>query len=201
MRWNYIHSFPNFNGSAGRMQLLIHGGIEVNSWHYNDVIWARRRLKSTAPWLFTQPFIQSAGQRKHKSSASLAFVTGEFPTQRASKAENVFILWRHHGFRASLYSHRMCPWFQALQFVSDYSSLSVLTFEIARNFDCLFINLLKLKAKKTLVPLGSPRKGSMLWKVWYHHDALRNGLPHNDMQDTAMTMWSINTLYWISNLR
>ena len=41
-------------------------------------------------------------QRKHQSSASLAFVmgnspaTGEFPSQRASNAENVSIWWRHH---------------------------------------------------------------------------------------------------------
>ena len=30
-------------------------------------------------------------QRKHQSSASLAFGTGEFPAQRASNAESVFI--------------------------------------------------------------------------------------------------------------
>ena len=43
-------------------------------------------------------------QRKHQSSALLAFergnspVTGEFPAQRASNAENVSIWWRHHVF-------------------------------------------------------------------------------------------------------
>ena len=44
-----------------------------------------------------------ADQRKHQSSASLAFVRGihrgpggEFPAQMASNAENVSILWRHH---------------------------------------------------------------------------------------------------------
>ena len=42
-------------------------------------------------------------QRKHQSSALLVLgvgnspVTGEFPAQRASKAENVSIWWRHHG--------------------------------------------------------------------------------------------------------
>ena len=41
-------------------------------------------------------------KRKHHSSASLAFmrgiqVTGEFPAQRASNAENVSIWWRHHA--------------------------------------------------------------------------------------------------------
>ena len=54
-----------------------------------------------------------ADQRKYLSSASLAFVrgihryschkgpvtvTGEFPAQRASNAENVNIWWRHYGF-------------------------------------------------------------------------------------------------------
>ena len=44
-----------------------------------------------------------ADQRKHQSSASLAFVqgnspgTGEFPAQMASNAENVSIWRRHHG--------------------------------------------------------------------------------------------------------
>ena len=46
-----------------------------------------------------------ADQRKHQSSASLAFVrgihrgpvgTGEFPAQIARNAENVSIWWRHH---------------------------------------------------------------------------------------------------------
>ena len=42
-----------------------------------------------------------ADQRKHQSSASMAcagksLVTGEFPAQMASNAENVSIWWRHH---------------------------------------------------------------------------------------------------------
>ena len=48
-----------------------------------------------------------ADQRKHQSSASLAFVreftgTGEFLAQAASNAENVAIWWRHHGLDAIL---------------------------------------------------------------------------------------------------
>ena len=40
-----------------------------------------------------------ADQRKHQSSASLAFVpvSGEFPAQMVSNAENVSIWWRHHA--------------------------------------------------------------------------------------------------------
>ena len=36
-----------------------------------------------------------ADQRKHQSSASLAFLR-KFPAQMASNAENVAIWWRHH---------------------------------------------------------------------------------------------------------
>ena len=48
-----------------------------------------------------------ADQRKHQNYASLAVcvgnspVTGEFPAQRASNAENVSIWWRHHPFYCS----------------------------------------------------------------------------------------------------
>ena len=47
-----------------------------------------------------------ANQRKHQSSASLAGnspVTGEFPSQMASNAENVSIWWRHHDGMAMHY--------------------------------------------------------------------------------------------------
>ena len=45
-----------------------------------------------------------ADQRQHQSSAALALggnspVTGEFPAQMASNAENVSIWWRHHEQR------------------------------------------------------------------------------------------------------
>ena len=52
--------------------------------------------------MFTQPFFSVAHQRKHPSTASPGLcagnspVTGEFPAQRASNAENISIWWRHH---------------------------------------------------------------------------------------------------------
>ena len=63
--------------------------------------WARWRLKSPAsPW-FTQPFIrvqikENIKAPRHWPLCGEFTVTGEFPTQRASNAENVSIWWRHH---------------------------------------------------------------------------------------------------------
>ena len=59
------------------------------------------RLKSPALRLFTQPFIQAQINEKIKAPRHWLLeenspVTGEFPTQRASNAENVSIWRRHH---------------------------------------------------------------------------------------------------------
>ena len=59
--------------------------------------WAPWRLKSPPP---ISNVWSGADQRKHQSSAPLAFVRG-IPSQRASNAENAFIWWRHHGMLCS----------------------------------------------------------------------------------------------------
>ena len=45
---------------------------------------------------FYSTVYSDADQRKHQSSASLAFVPDEFPAHLISNAENVSIWWRHH---------------------------------------------------------------------------------------------------------
>ena len=58
----------------------------------------------TSPTIVYSTVYSGADQRKHQSSASLAFcvmnspVTGEFPAQITSNAENVSIWWRHRDF-------------------------------------------------------------------------------------------------------
>ena len=73
--------------------------------HYSDVmmsaIWC---LKSSASRFGYSTVCSGTDQRKHQSSASLDCVreihrwsvTGEFPAQRVSNAENVSIWWRLH---------------------------------------------------------------------------------------------------------
>ena len=41
-------------------------------------------------------------QIKHQRSASLAFVTGEFPAQMDSNAENVSIWWLHYVLNSAI---------------------------------------------------------------------------------------------------
>ena len=65
---------------------------------------ARKRYKSPASPLFTQPFIQVQIKEnikglRHWPLCGNSPVTGEFPAQKASSAEHVSIWWRHHVMR------------------------------------------------------------------------------------------------------
>ena len=66
--------------------------------HYNDVIMSAMASQITSLTIVYSKVYWGADQRKHQSSLTLAFVTvtGEFPTHRASNAENVSIWWCHH---------------------------------------------------------------------------------------------------------
>ena len=79
------------------------GPSAKSSGHYNDVIMGTIASQITSLTIVYSIVYSDADQRKHQSSASLAFVrwihrgTGEFLPQMASYAENVSIWWRHHG--------------------------------------------------------------------------------------------------------
>ena len=97
--------------------------------HYNDVIMGAIASQITCLAIVYSIVYSVADQRKHQSSASLAFVrgshrsaTGEFPAQRASNAENVSIWWRHHVAGSSSYSHKMfLPYYSELFYPSILS--------------------------------------------------------------------------------
>ena len=69
---------------------------------YNDVIMDAMASQITSHTIVYSTVYSGTDQRKHQSSASLAFVrvnspvTGEFPAQRASNAQNVSIWRRRH---------------------------------------------------------------------------------------------------------
>ena len=70
--------------------------------HYCDVVMGVIASQITSLAIVHLTVYSDVDQRKHQSSASLAFVRGihrwpdEFPAQMASNAENVSIWWRHH---------------------------------------------------------------------------------------------------------
>ena len=69
-------------------------------WHYNDVIMGAMTSQITSRtivyWSKKRPKLRVTGLCAGNSP-----VTGEFPAQMASNAENVSIWWRHHGRPAS----------------------------------------------------------------------------------------------------
>ena len=70
--------------------------------YYIDFIMTTMASHITSQTIVYSTVYSGADKKKHQSSASLALCgeftgTGEFPAQRASNAENVFIWWHHHG--------------------------------------------------------------------------------------------------------
>ena len=74
--------------------------------HYSDVIMSTMVSQITSVFFACTTICSHTDERKHQSSTSLAFVRGihwslmnspQFPTQRASNADNVSIWWHHHA--------------------------------------------------------------------------------------------------------
>ena len=95
---------------------------KIGSWtHYDDVI-----MSAMASQIANLANVYSTvySRRRSKKTSKLCVtglcegnlpVTGEFPSQRASDAENVSIWWRHHEARSLLRATalrigRACPW-------------------------------------------------------------------------------------------
>ena len=116
---------------SSRMHLTVAAGaatdhfnmfiLLVISTHYSDVIMGATMSQITNLSIVYSTVYSDADQRKHQSSASLAFVwgnspvTGEFPTQMASNAENVSFWWRHHesllsGLNSGTWGRRKRQW-------------------------------------------------------------------------------------------
>ena len=61
--------------------------------------------------------------------------TGEFPSQMASNAENVFIWWRHHGYK-TLPAHTVKPSNTTSKVADDMLNLNP-PFDIAKKLQLL----------------------------------------------------------------
>ena len=83
--------------------------------HYNDVIMSMMASQITS---LAMVYLTVYSRRRSKKTSKLHVnglcegnspVTGEFPTQRASKAENVFIWWRHHEMSIVAHHNGITP--------------------------------------------------------------------------------------------
>ena len=101
--WNSIH-FP------ASMSVFTVMNTSEYDFHYSDVIMDSMASQITSLTIAYSAVYSGENQRKHQSSASLAFVgnspvTGEFSAQMASNAEIVSIWWRHHAETAGNIHH------------------------------------------------------------------------------------------------
>ena len=90
---------------------------KIKECHYSDVIISAMASQITDVSIVYRTACLGADQRKHTKLRLTGLaeenspVTGEFPAQMASNAENVSIWWRHHGDEWSLWHITQCVWF------------------------------------------------------------------------------------------
>ena len=98
-------TYTSLQVSSTHRQILIIFRWQINSRILRMHItmtsqWARRRLKSPASRLLNRLFNVQIKETSKLRVTGLCVgnspVTGEFPVQRASSAENMSIWWRHH---------------------------------------------------------------------------------------------------------
>ena len=74
--------------------------MQKSPYHYNDVIMSAMASQTTSHnRLFRHRWKKTSKLSVTGLCEGNSPVTGEFPAQRASNAENVFIWWRHHVVR------------------------------------------------------------------------------------------------------
>ena len=109
----------------------MHDLSNIHFCHDNDVIMSILASQIASLTIVYSTVYSGADQTKYLSSASLACagnspVTGEFPAQRASNAENVSIRWRHHVKHHHFFPDHtailaICSFFATVAAVSSYS--------------------------------------------------------------------------------
>ena len=100
--------------------------------HYNDVTMSAMASQITCVLMICSAVCSSADKKISKRPfnglcAGNSPVTGEFPAQRASNAENVSIWWRHHVLLLGcLVGCWIIIWVESLPFIREGASISFL---------------------------------------------------------------------------
>ena len=126
--------------------LFIWGMIGVSDssqWHHyeRDGVWNHRRLDCSLNRLFSRskktPNLRVTGLCEGNCP-----VTGEFPLQRASKAENAYIWWRHHVYHLVVFGlveverrldhHLFSPRYLLCSYINLYTMMTPSNWNIFR---------------------------------------------------------------------
>ena len=104
---------------------------------YCDVIMAAMASQITSLTIIYSNVHSGTDQRKCQSSASLAFVTREFPAPMASNAENVSIWWRRHEIY--IWGQNMTWWYSNISYLLEIK----IPLLVHKRFTCSHFNILR----------------------------------------------------------
>ena len=121
--WNWAFKIKHRHDETVETASIWYDAVSTQS-HYNDVIMSAMTSQITSLTTVYSSVYSGTDQRKrqtprHWHCEGNSPVTGEFPTQMASNAENVSIWWRHHG----LYDFVISAISQAVESINDTGCL------------------------------------------------------------------------------
>ena len=106
-RWQLWHLVHNMNTSSAGPGCIRDEKLVITVPHYNDVIMSEMASQTTSLMIVYSTVYSGADQRKHQSSASLAFVRGihqwlvnsphKWPVTRKMFSFDDVIMYRHPG--------------------------------------------------------------------------------------------------------
>ena len=94
----------------------INSAVEESKFHYSDVLMGAMAYQITS---LTAQIKENIKAPRHRPCKGNSPVTGEFPAQRASDAENVSIWWRHHLIK--LPRLQSCTYFERYSDIANFS--------------------------------------------------------------------------------
>ena len=121
--YTYVMRISKWEDSHIEISMCFDIGVVLR--HYSDVIMSMKASQITGVSIVYSIICSDVDQRKHQRSALMALcvgnspVTGEFPAQRTSNAEQASIWWRHHGTMKVWTKWQVC-----FVITTQYTSLS-----------------------------------------------------------------------------
>ena len=123
-RYSYVH-----------LRVMKHGGQDKHystTWHYNVVIMGSMASQVTSLTIVYSTVYSRCSSKKASKlrvtglCAGNSPVTGEFPGQRTSNAENVSIWWRHHEKKQTTSNTWHDHMFQITHWLNDVINTSIM---------------------------------------------------------------------------
>ena len=170
-----------YMGDNGQSKVTWHHLKRIQIQHYNDVTMGAMASQITSltivysTVLFRRKSKKTSKLRETGLCAGNSPVTGEFPAQKASDAENISIWWRHHGFEFEVNEttrwypkiSNSIPVFINIQLTQTHRNTKIYNDNSVNNTRLLWVKFAQMKIFQQIFnERGNQQNEHLIW--WRH---------------------------------